>query len=608
MPLFSFMKRLFRPSRPRQFSLGKRGLPGIPGGREDVVRGKHLERRPYTNPATEQTTLHGVWKPVKKTERAEVAIPSDQDPAYMSPFGGMPPGERELLGSDLVHSLDENLKALRSVFHAPRNSDFIVKPIKIKKRIGGVKAAVMYMSGLVDYDAVRQGIVDPLLRATALGKGLNVDITSLAESVITGIQVKKATKYAHVTSAMVEGETVLLVDGENVALACGTRSPEHRPISESPTEAVIRGPHTGFVENLSANVTMVRVNLSSPSLVSERHYLGARSHTPFVILYLEGVVNPKLVEEVRRRMISVRAATVTGTEVLVASIQDSPRDPFPTYLITERPDMCASMIAEGHVVILGNSPSAIILPATVWALMHSSEDYYVNYMAASAIRLLRWLALFTTMYASALYVAIVTFHPSMIPTELLFAIASARESVPFPAVFEVLVMEVAFELIREAGIRIPTIVGPTIGIVGAVILGQAAVQASIVSPVLVVVVAVSGLGSFAIPNYNLSLYARLTKFVMISAAGILGLPGLTLASLCIGTHILSLRSLGVPLTAPLLPHWDHSADLVLRGPIGSMKARPQSTRPLDAKRRASGSTAEVPTSPPAPRGNSGDEE
>ena len=208
--------------------------------------------------------------------------------------------------------------------------------------------------------------------------------------------------------------------------------------------------------------------------------------------------------------------------------------------------------------------------------MHSAEDYYIHPFPATALRLVRYMALFATIYASAMYVAVVTFHPEMIPTELMFAIASSREVVPFPAALEVTLMEIAFELVREAGVRIPTVIGPTIGILGAVVLGQAAVQASIVSPILVVVVAIAGLGSFAIPNYDLGLFARVTKFLDDRRGGNIRIPGVTLASVAMLAQILSLRSMGTPVTAPLIPSWKRNRDLIVTAPLDQRRYGPTS--------------------------------
>lgn len=226
-------------------------------------------------------------------------------------------------------------------------------------------------------------------------------------------------------------------------------------------------------------------------------------------------------------------------------------------------------------------------------MMHSPEDYYINPFVATFVRGIRWLALFAVLYSSAIYVSLVTFHPEMIPTELLFSIAASRETIPFPAVVEVLLMEGAFELIREAGLRVPTLVGPTIGIVGAVILGQAAVQARVVSPILVVVVALSGLSSFAIPNYDLGLAARLTRFLMIAMASILGIPGLTVMTMVLLIYVFSLRSFGVPITAPLVPAWPHAPDILGIGPVWMMRNRPGHLRPLDRERQPANARASV---------------
>lgn len=548
------------------------------------MAGKRQERPPYASADARKATYSGVWTPFFRKASREASKPSDLNPPFPTPFGGMSGEERRVMGARLAKSLEHNLKTVRGIFHSPRNADLVVRQFKIRTGKGWTGAAIVFMAGLVDRDAIRLHLLLPLMNYARAGAAISASAQSLAERSISQLQVRTLTVYSHIASSVVEGECVLLVDGDDSAVAFETRFPEHRPISESPTEAVVRGPHTGLIENLTVNIGLIRTNLPSPDLVSERYYVGARGHMVLGIMYLEGVVNPKLVDEVRKRIASVRADALITLTAFIHLIQDSPLDPYPSYIATERPDMVASMVAEGHVAILGCSPTAILVPAPVWSLMHSSEDYYIHFVPASAIRILRWLALISTTYASALYVAVVSYHPSMLPTELLFAMAAAREAVPFPSSVEVLGMEVVFELLREAVIRIPSVIGPTIGIVGAVLLGQAAVQASIVSPILIVVVAISGLGAFAIPNYNLSLYARLLKFVMIVSAALLGIPGLTFATLALLAHIFSLRSFGVPVTAPLFPNWPHSPDLILKGPPGSMKNRPGHTRPLDIQR------------------------
>ncbi|MGE5580472.1 MAG: spore germination protein [Bacillota bacterium] len=517
----------------------------------------------------------------------------------------MTPEQRRILGSSLTGSLDENLRIIRETFHYPRNSDLTVRVLRIERRAGFVRAAVVYMVGLADEETIRDNVIAPMLRLSQTEKPERISARSVMENTISSPRVRTATTFSQIVDSLVEGGSVVLIDGDDVALLLGTESAEHRAVSESPTEAVVRGPHTGFIENVSANVALVRGMLASPDLVAERIFVGARSHSPYVIMYMEGVANPKIVDEVRRRITSLSVDAIGVAGYLSNQIQDTPLDPLPTYIATERPDTCAFMISEGHVCIMDSSPSAILVPATIWSLLHSPEDYYIHFLPASLIRLLRWLALFSTLYASAIYVAVVTFHPSMLPTELLFAVAATREAVPFPAAFEVMFMEAAFELIREAGLRIPTIVGPTIGIVGAVILGQAAVQAGIISPILVVIVAIAGLGSFAIPNYNLSLYVRIVRYLLIGAAAVLGIPGLSLATLLLMTHIAGKKSFGVPVTAPLVPSFPHSPDLMVVGPPASMVRRPGHLHPLDAVRRKPVKGIENP-GPPRPRNESGE--
>lgn len=560
MSLKSILKELLKPKPPRDFSMGRRGRSGIP-----------------------------VTLSPKRT-----------------PFGGMTPERRRILGSDLTESLEENLTVIREIFHYPRNSDLTIRALKIERRAGPVRAAVLYIVGLADEETIRDNVIAPLLSLSESDMPERITTQTVMESAISCPRVKTAAKFSQLVDSLVGGGSVVLIDGDNTALLLRTESAEHRAVNESPAEAVVRGPHTGFIENLSANVALIRGMLASPDLVAERVLVGSRSHSPYVIMYLEGVANPKLVDEVRRRItsLSIDVAPVAG--YIINHIQDSPLDPLPTYIATERPDTCAFMIAEGHVCIVDASPSAVLVPATIWSLLHSPEDYYIHFVPATLIRLLRWLALFTTLFASAIYVAVVTHHPSMLPTELLFAVAATREAVPFPAGFEVVFMEAAFELIREAGLRIPTIVGPTIGIVGAVILGQAAVQAGIISPILVVIVAIAGLGSFAIPNYNLSLYSRLVRYLLIISASLLGIPGLSLATLILMTHIAGKKSFGVPVTAPLIPNSPHSRDLVIVGPPTSMVRRPSHLHPLDEVRQKPVPGGIENPGPPRPQNEGGE--
>jgi spore germination protein KA len=600
MPRLTFLKRILKkPPKPRAFTLGKRGRPGIPGAREDVVDGRHQERPPHQT-EQEAKARRLVWKSLGKVGQAPESAPENWHVPGPTPFGGMSPELREDLSKRIGSSLTDNIRAVNDIFHAPRNSDLVGREFTIRCGKKQVKAALFFLQGLVDGQAVRFSILRPLMNLGNQPNCPGIDAEMAMEFIIPESQTRLGRVYSHVAAALVEGEAVLFIDGDDRALIIDVRMYEHRQIEESPAEAVVRGPHAGFVENYRTNVSLIRSHLSTPQLVTERLYIGARSHMPVALMYLEGVVNPKLVEEVRRRLNAVKADYIGALTSLDSFIRDEPWSPVPTTITTERPDKVASLIAEGHVAIVAACPAALAVPATIWDLMISSEDYYVHFATATALRLIRWLALFSTVYASAAYLALVNYHPEMIPTQLLLAIAGAREAVPFPAVAEVLLMEIAFELIREAGIRIPTVIGPTIGIVGAVILGQAAVQASLVSPILVVVVAISGLGSFAIPNYSLALAARLVKFPMVLVAAVYGIPGLTIVTILLLAMVVSMTSFGVPMLAPLVPNWKHSLDVIFKGPPWAMRNRPGHVRPLDAERMPRGAARARPPAPARP--------
>lgn len=579
MPPFSFIKKFVKPQWIRPFSLGRTGKPGIPGGGEDIVEGKHLERPPYATPDA-RVAERALWS-ASDGQWGRPARPDSKSPPRRSPFGAMSHEKRRILASDISRSIDKNLQVIMDIFHAPRNAGLIIRGIEVKTDRGAVRVALLYMEGLIDGDTVKRNLIAPLNRLNTLDKPVRFD-SETAFQHIGEAQVFTARKYSQITMALVEGECVIFIDGEQEALTADTRSIKHRQVEESPTEAVVRGPHEGFVENLRENIALIRRRLATPDLVAERHMVGARGHTPLVIAYLEGVVNPKFVDEIRRAIDSISADLVPAGDI-TTWFQPVKWFPFPTYISTERPDRVAAMIAEGHVALVNDSPNVLLLPATIIGLMNSAEDYYVHPVPASMLRLIRYLAFFVTLYSSAMYVAITTFHPEMLPTELMFAIASAREVVPFPGALEVALMEVAFELVREAGVRIPSVIGPTIGIVGAVVLGQAAVQASIVSPIPVVVVAIAGLGSFAIPNYDLSLFARTMKFLLILVAAIFGIPGLTLASLLLMAEILSVRSLGQPITAPIIPFWRKNLDNIIVGPVSKLNKRPGFLRPQEVR-------------------------
>jgi spore germination protein KA len=261
-------------------------------------------------------------------------------------------------------------------------------------------------------------------------------------------------------------------------------------------------------------------------------------------------------------------------------IVDNPYSLFPQVITTERPDRAAAALAEGRVVLITDTtPFALILPATLAMLLQSPEDYYHPHGISTAIRWLRYLAFIISVAASPLYVAVTTFHQEMIPFKLLLSVAAAREGVPLPAVLEAIVMEGVFELLREAGIRLPRPVGQAVSIVGALVIGEAAVTAGVVSPLMVIVVATAGIASFATPSYELAIPLRILRFPLMVLAGSLGLFGLTAGLLAVLIHLSGLRSFGVPYLAPLAPlKFGEWKDVLWRAPLWMMHTRPETAK------------------------------
>ncbi|RKJ29946.1 spore germination protein, partial [Butyricicoccus sp. 1XD8-22] len=276
-------------------------------------------------------------------------------------------------------------------------------------------------------------------------------------------------------------------------------------------------------EDVAANISLIRKKIRNENLVVESVTISKRSNNELYIVYMKDLVNDKLLKDVKNKLNSLDVNAIQNLSVLEEYIEDSNKSLFPTILSTERPDRTVSFLEDGYIALLmNNSPDSLILPATFWSFYHNPEDHYLRFIFGNFIRLLRFLALLITLFVSAFYIAATNYHVEMIPSDLLLAISATREIIPFPAIIEILLMEIAFELIREAGLRVPNPIGPTIGIVGALILGQAAVDANIVSPLVVIIVALSGLCSFAVGDISLNFSIRLVRFLFIFSAALFG--------------------------------------------------------------------------------------
>ncbi|GIP40493.1 spore germination protein [Paenibacillus sp. J31TS4] len=371
-------------------------------------------------------------------------------------------------------------------------------------------------------------------------------------------------------------EVLLLVDGEPRMLALAITSFPKRSIEEAPNEIVIRGPREAFVEDLETNLTMLRRRIKSPSFKVEFMQFGKQTQTQTAITYIQGICQDQLVAEVKRRLADIEIDGVLGTSYLQEMIEDNPYSPFPQLQYTERPDLVTAALLEGRIVIqVDGTPIAILAPVTIFTLLQSPEDYYQRYVAASWIRYIRYIFTLISLLLPSFYVAVTTFHPDIIPERLLVTIASSREVVPFPALLEAFIMELSFEALREASLRIPKAIGQAVSIIGALIIGTAAVEAGIVSAAMVIIVSLTGIASFIIPHYDLGLAFRLLRFPIMILAGAFGLIGIACGLLLLYIHMLELRSFGVPYMAPLAPLRPNDLkDTLGRAPWWAMRTRP----------------------------------
>ncbi|PFN77025.1 spore germination protein [Bacillus sp. AFS076308] len=438
--------------------------------------------------------------------------------------------------------------------------------------------AVVHIDGISSTKIIQEHILEPLLTYKS-----TLDAVSLKdelEQTISISKIKEKTTLKDVLTAIVTGSTVILIDGDSTALVLDTKEIESRSVAEPTTQTVIRGPKDSFTENLRTNTALVRGRIQSPNLRLDSMIIGDVTQTSVEIMYIKDIANDSIVKEVKQRIKRIKIAGILESSYIENYIRDDRHSPFPTVQNTERPDVVAGNLLEGRVaVFIGGTPYVLIVPVTFTQLFQSSEDYYQNQYIGSFLRLLRLGAFLLALYAPAVYIAMITHHQALVPTVLLVSIAAQREAIPFPAIIEAFIMEITFEVLREAGIRMPRAVGSALSIVGALILGQAAVEAGFVSAAMVIIVSVTAIASFALPNYNLGITARILRFLLLVVASYAGLYGVLAASLIIGMHMCGLSSFGVPYLYPVAPfRLKEQKDVLFRFSIEHIVNRPSKAK------------------------------
>jgi len=470
------------------------------------------------------------------------------------------------------------------------STDLVVRQFSISiPGIREIAGALIFFEGLISSHLITNAVLDPILHeASRFQQPIDADILSfLKESVLTNAEHSETNDANKVVLAIMMGEAALLVDGYNACLTIAVQDWEHRAIQSPESEGVVRGPRDSFVEAINRNLMLIRRRLRDPSLVFERIQIGNRGQNDVVIAYVKDIANEELVNEVRKRLNKIDMDVILDSGYVEQMIEDDWWSLFNTVQDTERPDEVVAGLVEGRVAVLvDNSPFALLVPSTFNSQMLSPEDYYVRWPAANFVRLIRFIAAFVAFLTPSLYIALISFHPEMIPTQLSLSIAASREGLPFPSIIEALIMELSLELLREAGIRLPGPIGQTVGIVGGLIIGEAAVNAGIVSPIMVIVVAMTAIAGFIIPTYTLSFGVRISRFFLMFVTSILGLYGLTLGILVVLGHMATLTSFGVSYLSPWAPlSLKDLHDSVIRSPWHGLKKRPSYTKADDPTRQ-----------------------
>ncbi len=476
--------------------------------------------------------------------------------------------------------------------HYSRCSDLIHRYITI----GGDQnrqAALFYFDGMTDSQVVHDNILQPLLldaemaqKDAETGKDFqkfSADYFSFLKAcLLPAGEITIVDDLEQGSYSMMNGDVLLLIDGCTQAVVIDAKGFPQRAVGKAENEVVLRGPQEAFSEALRVNTALIRRHLRTNQLKLEEKTLGRYTRTQVAIVYLDGVANDNIIAEVHRRLDNLKDIdSILDGSCIEQYIEDSPFSIFPQMQYTERPDKVAASLLEGRVaLVVDGSPNVLLLPLLFVQLLQSPEDYYTRLMPGTFMRWIRYMGLLIAILFPSLYVAITSYHPEMLPLNLLLSIAAAREGVPFPAFVEALIMELCFELLREASLRLPGAIGNTIGIVGALVIGDAAVSAHLVAPQMVIVVAITAIGSFTVPSMEASYPIRLLRFPLMLLAAGFGLYGVALGLLAILFHLIHLRSFGFPYLEPLAPlKLNELRDVLIRAPRWQMMVRPQFREP-----------------------------
>ena len=497
---------------------------------------------------------------------------------------------------EIFPSIDVNIEYIKVKYNLLINSDIVLREFLLTARNKQYRAFLLFIDGMTDMDLVNNYVLKPLMLKNNANSFDGNQNQVVSEAVTNNITVRKVKKFnikeyilncllpqnnvmtqkefKEIFSSVNSGNCALFIDTLDIAFDIDVKGFKTRAINKPENEVVLRGPQEAFVENLRTNTSLIRRIINNENLIMENIRVGTVSKTVCSVCYMQNIANDDLVAEVKYRLNNIDIDYLVSSGQLEQLLEDNTKYSLPQIISTERPDKTSTYLLEGRVVVLVNgSPYALIVPAVFVDFLESSEDNNIKFQFANLLKVIRIASFLITLLLPGIYVAITSFHLEFIPTELLFAIVASRASVPFSIIFEIIIMELSFELIREAGLRVPSPIGPTIGIIGALIIGQSAVEAGIVSPILIIIVAITGITSFAIPDYYLAFHCRIWRFMYIIfgyLAGLLGIAFATFIHVLIATKV---QSFGVSYLEPYIPSKGRLSSGIFNKPIWKREKR-----------------------------------
>ncbi|MFS0868652.1 spore germination protein [Paenibacillus xylanilyticus] len=485
----------------------------------------------------------------------------------------MPGNQEPLISTKLAKNLHE------ITIRFGNSPDIIIR--KFSLLTARIEIAAIYINGLNDKESVDEFITHIMAFDMIGGEPQLNSVEEIyqfmkSKALSTG-EEKIIKDWKLLFETLLSGNTIILLDGLAEALSGNTSGGEVRAVTEASTQVAIRGSKESFTESIGTNLSLVRRRIKTPNLWIETMKIGTVTQTDVSIMYIHGIAKDETIQKLKQKLQDIEIDGILESGYIEQLIEENKYSPFPTLYNTERPDSVAGNLLEGRIAIfVDGTPFVLIAPTTFFMFFHAVEDYYQRYDISSLIRVLRFICLIISLFGPGLFVAALNFHQEMIPTPLLINLASQREGVPFPTFIEALLLEVTFEIIREAGIRMPSPIGQTVSIIGGLVLGQAAVQAGIVSPAMVILVSLTGISSFATPAFNMALSVRILRFVIMFIAAFIGLYGMCVFSFILIAHMCSLTSLGIPYMSPIAPFIiENQKDSVFRLPFQFMKRRPR---------------------------------